>query len=446
MNRMCIILFVKNTLITTSIVLGLMSSAFAQSEQTIRPSTEFPWGRDVPALEYIGNQAMRLQSWDTSREFPVDFSESWQFTYSWDIPVKSLLFEPVGGEKAIELPLQVQAQTATATEKLLSVCRSGNGVFGRSGSVILEARAFGVFETQAKTFRVTPIGFSGEKGETVTISFNFRGFSQSQEFQQGQPILNFLRPLTSSYWLQGRFDNRLIGYYSNTQKPIRGLRLRSINSTRVLFLQIPENQQNLSSGQGFFNTEFNGADFGINVDSSETFNLSLVTADGIESKPYRISFNTRMGNQFQQSIADLRAAETLISVLPIQFFQGFGQGALSIYSAENFQTYARIRSALKSQFSSGADRNLIITSIAEGFIKINDNQGKPYKIEAEITRDGQCGMRPTYNGTDYSMILVPKISDTATQLIMTFKATPEIAERLAEPFKSGFSIPLNLKR
>jgi hypothetical protein len=431
-----------------AVLVGLFCSltVSAQSEQNIRPSRDFPWERDVPALEYNGGDTLYLQWWDGAREFPIEFPEVWQFNHSFNAPIHALKFEPIEGGQAITLPVLGNAGVASPTERLQSLCQSGMGVFGRRAAVRLEARQFGVSLTSARTFRVTPVGFNNETAESVVVSFNFRRYSQPMELRAGQPLLYSIRQLSSSFWLMGRFNNRLVVQFGGVQKPLKGLRLRPTSGGQAFFLQIPRAHQSIGGNSGFINTEFNGADLNLAANTQTTFDLTLVSEDNLESAPFRLTLNSKMTNQFQQSLADLRAQETLTSVFPIQFNQSFGDGGLSVYSVENFQSYARVRVALKSQFGSGEDRNLILTAIAEGFIKITDDLGNLYPVQADITRDGQCGMRPVYNGTDYSLLLGAPVNPTAKLLRLSFQATPEVAARLAEPFKSGFIVALPIRR
>jgi hypothetical protein len=434
--------------IFSTVVIGLVfaCAALAQNEQTIRPSSEFPWDRDVPALEYNGGNTLHLQWWDSVREFPVEFPEFWQFSYSFDAPIQALRFEPIEGGQVITLPVLGPSGLASSTERLQSLCQSGLGAFGRRAVVRLEARQLGVTKTGAKTFRVTPIGLNNETGESVVVSFNFRSYSQPTELRAGQPILNSIQNLSSAFWLMGRFDNRLVVRFANVGKPLKGMRLRPTAGGRAYFLQIPASQQFIGGNSGSIVTELNGADLNLAANTQTTFDLTLVSDNNLESSPFRLTLNSKMTNQFQQSIADLRAQETLLNVLPIQFSQSFGNGNLSVYSVENFQTYARVRVALRSQFSASADRNLILTAIAEGFIKIADDVGNAYPVQADVTRDGQCGMRPIYNGTDYSLLLGAPVNPAAKLLRLSFQANPEVAQRLAEPFKSGFTVALPIQR
>jgi hypothetical protein len=437
---------VKKKIFAVFVSLLCASTVLAQTEQIIRPSSEFPWERDVPALEYNGGNTLHLQWWDSVREFPIEFPEFWQFNHSFNAPIQALKFEPIEGGQAVTLPVLGPGGLATPTERLQSLCQSGLGMFGRRAAVRLEARQFGVTQTSAKTFRITPVGFNNESAESVVVSFNFRSYSQATELRAGQPLLYSIRNLSSTYWLMGRFDNRLVVQFDKVQRPLKGLRLRPTAGGKAYFLQIPANQQSIGGNSGFLTTEFNGADLNLAANTQTTFDLTLVAENNLESAPFRLTLNSKMTNQFQQSIADLRAQETLTSVFPIQFNQSFGNGGLSVYSLENFQTYARVRVALRSQFSSSADRALILTSIAEGFIKINDDLGNPYSVQADVTRDGQCGMRPIYNGTDYSLLLGTPVNPAAKVLRLSYQATPEVASRLAEPFKSGFTVALPIQR
>jgi hypothetical protein len=437
---------VKTGLLAVLAAVVCSTGTYAQSEQILRPSRDFPWERDVPSLEYVSGGNLHLKWWDSVRDFPVEFPEFWQFSHSFDAPIQALKFEPIEGGQAITLPVLGVPGVASPTERLQSLCQSGLGMFGRRAVVRVDARQFGVTTTTSKTFRVTPVGIHNENAESIVVSFNFRSYSQPIVLQEGQPMLNSIRNISSSYWLMGRFDNRLVVQFAGVQKPLKGLRLRPTTGGKAYFLQIPANQQSIGGNSGFLTTEFNGADLNLAANSQTTFDLTLVAENNLESVPFRLTLNSKMTNQFQQSLADLRAQEIISSVLPIQFNQSIGNGGLSVYSLENFQTYARVRVALRSQFSSTTDRNLVLTAIAEGFIQISDDLGNAYPVQADVTRDGQCGMRPIYNGTDFSLLLGAPLNQAAQSLVLKFQATPEAAARLAEPFKSGFRVVLPLRR
>jgi hypothetical protein len=418
----------------------LLTTALAQSEQVIRPSSEFPWYKDVPALEYIGNTDVRFQSWRFKTAYPLTGADTWEFTSAWSNPATAIRFETLDQSKSITLKALRGAMSPE--EKAFSVCQYGS--FGRSDAVVINATQLGITKPSAVTYRVTPLGEQGQVGESILMSFNFaNGFTPYPTPNQ-TGILQVFLP-SSSYTLLGRFNNR-IQMYVAANKPIRGIRFNSIQNTKSYFFQIPANQQSNLGDRQFISTEFNAADFGLTEGANVAFNTTIIDADGRESQPWQISFNPRFSNKFLQSIHDLRAEETLTSVFPIQFYQQIGSGALAIYSLENYSSFTRVRANLRSQFGAELDRNLLIQSISNNFMQISDDTGKKYNLELEQTRDGQCGFRRMYNSLDFSLAITPPIFDSVKNISLTYKATPEFSNRLAEPFKSGFTLPLTIIR
>ncbi len=418
----------------------LLTTALAQNEQIIRPSSEFPWQKDVPALEYIGENNLRLQNWALQTTYPIDGASTWGFTSAWSNPATALRFETLDQSKSITL--KTLRGATTPEERAFSACQYGT--FGRSDAVFIDAKQLGINKPSAVTYRVTPLGEQGQVGESILMSFNFTNEYGTYPTPNQTGILQLFLP-SASYTLLGRVNNRIQMYVAGN-KPIRGIRFKSIQNAKTMFFQIPVNQQSNQGNRQFITTEFNASDFGLTDGVSAVYDTTIIANDGQESQPWQISFNPRLSNKFRQSVHDLRAEEALISVFPIQFYQPIGSGALAIYSLENFSSFTRVRANLRSQFGATTDQNFLIQSISNGFVQISDDGGKKYSLELEQTRDGLCGFRRMYNSLDFGLVLTPPITDSVKQIILSYKATPEFASRLAEPFRSGFQLPLPIVR
>ncbi|MEY4531124.1 MAG: hypothetical protein RLZZ156_1845 [Deinococcota bacterium] len=418
----------------------LLTTALAQSEQIVRPSSEIPWQKDVPALEYIGENNLRLQNWGFQTIYPLDGVVSWGFTSAWSNPATAIRFETLDQSKSITL--KTLRGAATPEERAFSACQYGT--FGRSDAVFIDAKQLGISKPSAVTYRVTPLGEQGQVGESILMSFNFANGYAAYPTPNQTGILQLFLP-SASYTLLGRVNNRIQMYVAGN-KPIRGIRFKSTQNAKTIFFQIPANQQFNQGDRQFITSEFNASDFGLTDGVSAVYDTTIIGADGQESQPWQISFNARLSNKFRQSIHDLRAEEALTSVFPIQFYQPIGSGALAIYSLENFSSFTRVRANLRSQFGAATDRDLLIQSISNGFMQISDDSGKKYNLELEQTRDGQCGFRRMYNSLDFGLVITPSISDSVKTMILTYKAPSEFANRLAEPFRSGFQLPLPIVR
>jgi hypothetical protein len=433
----------KKTFLVGLIALVFSSSGLAQTESVIQPSSTYPWNRDVPSLEYVGDQALRLQHWDNTA-LSADGPTSWRVTLPWDSDAKKLELKTLDGKTALIGTLGRSSQRGVdPLQRLYAECGALPGLNGQENFMVIDPKALGVAGDVSKTYRVTPLNASGQPGESVVITFNFR--SNKSPMPKG-PILRSAFMGTSSYLIDGAINNRVYLHYSNSKSPIKGIRLRSPNGGKTMLLRINLEQQNRGENDWYATTEYSTTSLGLRAGDTAIFQATLVTTDGQESQAWGVTFNVRSETQFKLSAADARALEPLKSVFSIGFYRSFGDGSMAIHSLENYSSYTRVRTTFRGQFSADNDKRIIMSSIAYGFQNITDDRGTQYKITLDNTRDGSCGFRRIYNGWDYAIVLSPRVPDDATKINLSFQAPNDVAKDLIEPFKSGFVLELPLKR
>jgi hypothetical protein len=194
----------------------------------------------------------------------------------------------------------------------------------------------------------------------------------------------------------------------------------------------------------------NSADFGINPGRSASYRAVLIDESGREGEAVQVSLNFRAKADFVPNPRLARARETLREVIPVAAQQSFGQpsdgAGGAVYSIEVFETYSRVRTALRLGRNGDARYNqqFIPQAVNAGALTATDNTGQLYGFSVE---GEEITINPQVNSLEIPLTMTPALRPTARTLILTFDPTKSpMPGSLLEPFRSGLSLPLTLKR
>jgi hypothetical protein len=190
----------------------------------------------------------------------------------------------------------------------------------------------------------------------------------------------------------------------------------------------------------------NSADFGVNAGGSISYRAELLDAAGKAGESVQISLNFRAKSDFVTSPRYARAKESLRQVVPIGVQQNLGDTSGAVYSIEVFETYSRVRTSLR--FGRNADarynQQFIPQALAGGALTASDDTGQQYVFSVE---NEEISVNSQLNSLEIPLTMTPALKANAKSLVLKFDPSKSPnADALLEPFKSGLSVPLTLKR
>jgi hypothetical protein len=275
----------------------------------------------------------------------------------------------------------------------------------------------------------------------------------------GSGKIRFLRLSMPTYMILGDAGAAIGLTYLSPNGPAKALRLTPTLGGSSVLINLAEIstslQQNRADATPMYNTNVfvNPSDFGPNPGENVAYRAALVGQDGQEGEPIMTGLNFRSIRDFQEDprikSSRERAQEALEDVIAVNFYRALGESSLSIYSLESFRTYSRARIALR--LPAGFDLNwnmlLIRRALETGAVTGRDNLGNSYKFSL----GDDMRAVPGITGLEFSLIMTPRLSNLAQRGTIKIAPIPDREENgykivIEEPFKSGFEIPLELKR
>jgi hypothetical protein len=285
------------------------------------------------------------------------------------------------------------------------------------------------------------------------------GFAEGSTQYVGSGKLRFLRFDTPMYTVVGDSGTQIRLVYISPNGPAKALRLTPIASDSSVLINLTDTraypQQNRPDSTPVYSSELfvNPSDFGPNPGENVAYRAVLVGQDGQEGEPIVTGLNFRSTRDFQEDprirSSRERAQEALEDVIAVNFYRALGESSLSIYSLESFRTYSRARIALR--LPAGFDLNwnmlLIQRALETGAVTGRDNLGNSYKFSL----GDDMRAVPGTSGLEFSLIMTPRLSSFAQRGTIKIAPIPNREENgykivIEEPFRSGFEIPLELKR
>jgi hypothetical protein len=190
----------------------------------------------------------------------------------------------------------------------------------------------------------------------------------------------------------------------------------------------------------------NSADFGLNPGQSVSYRAELLDASGKAGESVQMSLNFRAKSDFVTSPRFARAKESLRQVVPVGVEQKLGDASGAVYSIEVFETYSRVRTSLRLGRNADARYNqqFIPQAVTGGALTASDDTGQEYAFSV----DGEeISVNSQLNSLEIPLTMIPALKANARTLILKFDPSKSpTADMLLEPFKSGLSVPLTLKR
>jgi hypothetical protein len=275
----------------------------------------------------------------------------------------------------------------------------------------------------------------------------------------GSGKIRFLYLSMPTYMILGDLGAAISLTYLSPNGPAKALRLTPTLGGSSVLINLAEisasPQQNRPDATPMYNINIfvNPSDFGPNPGENIAYRAVLVGQDGQEGEPIVTGLNFRSTRDFQEDprirSSRERAQEALEDVIAVNFYRALGESSLSIYSLESFRTYSRARIALR--LPAGFDLNLnmllIRRTLETGTVTGRDNLGNSYKFSL----GDDMRAVPGITGLEFSLIMTPRLSSLAQRGTIKVGPIPDREENgykimINEPFKTGFEIPLELKR
>jgi hypothetical protein len=275
----------------------------------------------------------------------------------------------------------------------------------------------------------------------------------------GSGKIRFLRLSMPTYMILGDSGAAISLAYLSPNGPVKALRLTPTLGGSSVLINLAEistyPQQNRPDATPMYNVNVfvNPSDFGPNPGENIAYRAVLVGQDGQEGEPIVTGLNFRSTRDFQEDprikLARERAQEALEDVIAVNFYRALGESSLSIYSLESYRTYSRARIALR--LPAGYDLNWNIQQIQRtlesGKVTGRDDLGNQY----QFALGSDIRVIPGITGLEFGLIMTPRLSSQAKRGTIKVGPIPDREENgykivIDEPFKTGFEIPLELKR
>jgi hypothetical protein len=275
----------------------------------------------------------------------------------------------------------------------------------------------------------------------------------------GSGKIRFLRFELPMYAVIGDGGMRVNLAYISPNGAAKGLRLTPVSGGSSVLIdlskQLANAQKRFSASTPTYYTDFflNAADFGPNPGENVSYRAVLVGQDGQEGEPIVLGLNFRSVRDYQEDprVKQTRdqASEALEDVVAIGFYQALGESSLSVYSIESFKTYSRARVALRLPANYNLDWNMQIIqeALETGKVTGSDDTGQAYKISLGNDTRKVAGI----NALEFNLIMTPRLSPNAKRGIIMVASIPDriingVKVVLDEPFRSGFTLNLEVKR
>ncbi len=275
----------------------------------------------------------------------------------------------------------------------------------------------------------------------------------------GSGKIRFLQIYTPTYAVLGETGMRLSFTYLSPNGPAKKIRLTPVLSGSSIVVDLSKietrSQTRFPDATPAYDVDLilNAADFGPNPGENVAYRAVLVGQDGQEGEPIVLGINFRSIRDYQEDPrvkqARERASEALEDVVAIGFYQALGDSSLSIYSIESFKTYSRARVALRlpKGYDLGWNLRVIQEALEAGKVTGSDDTGQAYKVSMGNDARPVAGI----NALEFSLIMTPRLSPNAKRGMITVAPIPDriingVKYSVDEPFRSGFTLPLEVKR
>ena len=280
------------------------------------------------------------------------------------------------------------------------------------------------------------------------------------EFQYfGSGKLRFLQLELPTYAVLGDAGMRVNLAYISPNGAAKGFRLTPVAGGSSVLIDLSKQTLNIyqrfpAATPTYYSQFFlNAADFGPNPGENVAYRAALVGQDGQEGEPIVLGLNFRSTRDYQEDprVKQTRdqASEALEDVVAIGFYQALGESSLSVYSIESFKTYSRARVALR--LPKGYDLvwniQVIREALEAGKVTGSDDTGQAYQISLGNDARPVAGI----NALEFSLIMTPRLSVGAKRGTITVAPIPDrvingVNYTTDEPFRSGFTLALEVKR
>jgi hypothetical protein len=285
------------------------------------------------------------------------------------------------------------------------------------------------------------------------------GFAEGSTQYVGSGKLRFLRFDTPMYTVVGDSGTQIRLVYISPNGPAKALRLTPIASDSSVLINLTDTraypQQNRPDSTPVYSSELfvNPSDFGPNPGENVAYRAVLIGQNGQEGEAIVTGLNFRSLRDFQEDprikLNRERAQEALEDVIAVNFYRALGESSLSIYSLESYRTYSRARIALRlpATYDLQWNTQLIQRALESGKVTGRDDLGNTYLFAL----GNDIRVIPGITGLEFSLIMTPRLSSQAKRGTIKVGPIPDREENgfkivIDEPFKSGFEIPLELKR
>jgi hypothetical protein len=275
----------------------------------------------------------------------------------------------------------------------------------------------------------------------------------------GSGKLRFLQLDLPMYAVIGDGGMRVNLAYISSNGSAKGIRMTPVSGGSSVLIdlskQLANAQQRFPAATPTYFTQFflHAADFGPNSGESVAYRAVLVGQDGQEGEPIMTGLNFRSIRDYQEDPqvkqARDRASEALQDVVAIGFYQALGESSLSVFSIESFKTYSRARVALRlpPNYNLGWNMQLIQEALEAGKVTGRDDTGQTYKISFGNDARPVSGI----NALEFSLVMTPRLSANAKRGTITIAPIPDriingVKYAVDEPFRSGFTLNLEIKR
>jgi hypothetical protein len=284
--------------------------------------------------------------------------------------------------------------------------------------------------------------------------------SENNGFQYlGSGKLRFVQINLPTYAVLGEAGMPISFGYISPNGAAKGLRLTPVLGGSSVLIDLskiePNSRQQFQDATPTYFTSFvlNAADFGPNPGENVAYRAALIEQDGQEGEPIVLALNFRSPRDFQEDprvkLARDRASEPLEDVVAVGIYQAIGETSLSVYSIDSFRTYSRARVALRlpKKYDLNWNFRLIQQALEEGKVTGRDDTGQQYKF----TLGNDIRAVQEINALEFSLVMTPRLSAQAKRGMITVAPIPDRIVNgtkvvVDEPFRSGFSLPLELKR
>jgi hypothetical protein len=275
----------------------------------------------------------------------------------------------------------------------------------------------------------------------------------------GSGKIRFLRLSMPTYMILGDTGAAIGLTYLSPNGPAKALRLTPTLGGSSVLINLADTraypQQNRPDATPMYNVNVfvDASDFGPNPGENVTYRAVLVGQDGQEGEPIVTGLNFRSTRDFQEDprikLARNRGQEALEDVIAVNFYRALGESSLSIYSLESYRTYSRARIALRlpAAYDLGWNIQLIQRALESGKVTGRDDLGNVYQFGL----GNDMHPIPEITGLEFSLIMTPRLSSQAKRGTIKVAPIPDREENgfkivTDEPFRSGFEIPLEIKR